>query len=131
MDALVNNDTRDLHWSLTLSESRCLLATLFPDHELFHNLVHPLPATFPPIELNQVLESLRKNGYYGKQRQKAKTTKKNTDLDCWRGASEAVGSESKMTKFLNDVMDAVEQVIGGKFKAKQFVILSRIFHSLY
>jgi len=131
MDALVNNDTRGLHWSLTLSESRRLLATLFPNHELFHNSVHPLLATFPPIEMNQVLESLWKNGYYGKQRQKAKITKKNTDLDCWHGASEAVGSESKMTKFLNDVMDAVEQVIGGKFKAKQFVILSHIFHSLY
>jgi len=131
MDALVNNDTRDLHWLITLSESRRLLATLFPNHELFHNLVHPLPATFPPIEMNQVLESLQKNGYYGKQRQNAKTTKKNTDLDCWHGASEAIGSESKMTKFLNDVMDAIEQVLSGKFKAKQFVILSRIFHSLY
>ena len=129
MDSLVNNDTRNLHWSLTSSESRRLLANLLPDHEPFHKSVHP--ATFPPIEMNRVLESLRKNGYYGKQREKNRTTKKNTDLDCWHGASEAVGSESKMTKFLNELMDAIEQVIGGKFKAKQLVVLLRIFHSVH
>ena len=28
-----------------------------------------------------------------------------------------MGSESKMTKFLNDIMDTIKQVIGGKFKA--------------
>ena len=68
--------------------------------------------------MNQVLEQLWKNGYYGKQRQKDKTTKKNVNSECWHGMSEAMGSESKMTKFLNDVVDAIEQVIDGKFKAK-------------
>ena len=131
MDSLIINDTHDLHWSLTLSESRRLLTILFPDHELFHNSVHPLPATFPPMEMNRVLESLRKNSYYGKQRQKGKAANKNANSDCWNGVSEAVGNESKMIKFLNDVMDAVEEVIGGKFQAKQLVIFSCIFRSLH
>ena len=131
MGSSVINATHDLHWSLTLSESRRLLAILFPDHELFHKSVHSLPATFPPMDMNGVLESLRRNGYYGRQRQKGKTTNNDADLDCWHGASEAVGNEFKMTKFLNGVMDAVKEVIGGKFQAKQLVILSRIFCSLY
>ena len=83
------------------------------------------------MEMNRVLESLWKNGYYGKQRQKGKAANKNANSDCWNGVSEAVGNESKMIKFLNDVMDAVEEVIGGKFQAKQLVIFSRIFRSLH
>ena len=84
-----------------------------------------------PLDMNQVLEQLQKNCYHGKQRQKDKTTKKNVNSECWCGVSEAMGSESKMTKFLNDVVDTIKQVINGKFKAKQLVLLSRIFHGLH
>lgn len=79
--------------------------------------------------MNWVLESLWKSSYYGKQKEKDKPTKKDANLECWHITSEGMGSESKMAKFLNNIMDTVKQVIGRKFKAKQLVILLHIFHS--
>ena len=67
MDPLVNNDTRGLHWTLKLSESRHLLTTLFPDHKLFQTSVELLPAksSSPYPEMIYILEKLWDGDHYG------------------------------------------------------------------
>ena len=76
MDLLVDNDTRGLHWTLKLSESRRLLAALFPDHKLFQTLVELIPAesSNPYPEMIYILEKLRDGDHYGtaKDRDNAK-----------------------------------------------------------
>ena len=72
MDSLINNNTQDLHWWLTLSESKCLLSALFPNHELFQESVKPCPTTSfqPPVNMSHLLEDLWKAGVYGKHNTK-------------------------------------------------------------
>ena len=67
MDLLVDNDTWGLHWTLKLSESRRLLAALFPDRKLFQTSVELLPAesSSPYPEMIYILEKLRDRDHYG------------------------------------------------------------------
>ena len=145
-----HNDTRGLHWTLNPSESRRLLAILFPDCELFQRSVELLPATLsgPSLEMNDILERLRDGNHYGKETQdednvKDKDTKgkgkdmkgmgkamKKKDLECWLRGPLAIKSESNMAGFLNVIMDAVKGAVSGKFLNKQYVISSD-FDNLY
>jgi len=178
MDPLVDNDTRGLHWTLNPSESRRLLAVLFPDRELFQRSVELLPAASsrPSLEMNDILEMLRDGNHYGKETRdgdnakdedtkgkgkdtkgkgkdtkgkgkdtkgkgkdtkgKGKDTKgmgkdmkkkkamKKKDSEYWRHGPSAIKSEPNMAGFLNIIMDAVEQAIGGKFLNRRYIISS-------
>ena len=117
MDSLINNDTHNLHWSLEFEESRRLLRVLFPDHELFQRSMDPpVPSRAvpgqPPLDLFQVIEMLRKTKHYGPMDGDPKKSR-------WLNGSMAMESESHMAKFLNSVMDTIEEVVGRKFKRKQ------------
>lgn len=72
MDLLVDNDTRGLHWTLNPSESRRLLAALFPDCELFQRSVELLLATLscPSPKMIHILERLRDGDHYRKEKDK-------------------------------------------------------------
>ena len=117
MDSLINNDTRDLHWSLEFEESSRLLRALFPDHELFQKSMESPPTLShtvlgqSPLNLFQVLEMLRKKKYYG-------PLDGNSKQSSWLNGSSATENECNMAKFFNDTMDAVEKVVGRKFKRK-------------
>lgn len=101
MDSLIDNNTQDLHWQLTLSESKCLLSTLFPNHELFQESVKPCPTTLfqPPVDMSCLLEDLWKAGVYGKH-----NTNKGSDK-CWKWAPSTNRDEAK---FLNDTLTIVK-----------------------
>ena len=97
MDPLVDNDTRGLHWTLKLSESRCLLTALFPDHKLFQTLVELIPAesSNPYPEMIYILEKLWDGDHYGmaKDRDNAKCEDNNT-----KGTGRNMKGSSKNTK---------------------------------
>ena len=148
MDLLVHNDTRGLHWTLNPSESRRLLAVLFPDRELFQRSVELLPAASsgPFLKMNDILERLWDGNHYRKETQdednvkdkdmkgKGKDTKgmgkatkkkkamKKKDSECWLRGPLAIKSESNIACFLNVIMDAVKGAVSGKFLNKQYVI---------
>ena len=130
MDPLVDNDTQGLHWKLSPDDSRCLLAALFPDDKLFQlKSVELLPTTSPisSPEMACILARLQDNGHYGKKEEeenvKSKDTKKRAakkkDSECWLYGPTAMKSEYEMGDFLNNIMDAVEGAIGGKFLNRQ------------
>ena len=146
MDPLVGNDTRGLHWTLKPSESRRLLAALFPDRKLFQTSVELLPAASSNScsEMIYIFEKLREGDYYGNAKDedtkgkdsntmsKDKNTKgtgSNTkendtvpnkkDSEYWLDRPLAIKSEHNMASFLNGIMDAVEEAMGGKFLNRQ------------
>ena len=174
MDPLVDNDTWGLHWTLKPSESRRLLAALFPDRKLFQTSVELLPAASSNScsEMIYIFEKLREGDYYGNAKDedtkgkdsntmskdkntkgKGKNTKgtgrntkgtgrntkgtgKNTkgtgsntkendtvpnkkDSEYWLDGPLAIKSEHNMASFLNGIMDAVEEAMGGKFLNRQ------------
>jgi len=115
MDTLVNNDTRDLHWMLSLSESKCLLSALFPDYALF-GLVELPPATSLQIArtMNQVLEALRNNGHYSRVPEMELN-----QHETWQKAPSGNYKESEMVKYLNKILEVVDSVLAEEFKTQQ------------
>ena len=66
----------------------------------------------PPLDLFQVIEMLQKTKHYGPMDGDPKKSH-------WLNGSVATESKSHMEKFLNAVMDTIEEVVGRKFKRKQ------------
>jgi len=59
----------------------------------------------------------------GKDTKKKKATKRK-DSEYWRHSPSAIKSEPNMAGFLNVIMDAVEQAIGGKILNRWYIISS-------
>ena len=115
MDTLVNNNTCDLHWMLSLSESKRLLSALFPDYALF-GLVELPPATSLQIArtMNQVLEALQNNGHYGRVLEMELNQDKT-----WQKAPSGNYKESEMAKYLNKILEVVDSISAEEFKTQQ------------
>ncbi|KIM61923.1 hypothetical protein SCLCIDRAFT_9280 [Scleroderma citrinum Foug A] len=127
MDPLVDNDTQGLHWKLSPDDNDKLFQL---------KLVELLPMTSPisSPKMACILARLQDSSHYGKEKEeegkgkekekdnvKSRDTKKRDmatkkkDSECWLYGPSAIKSEYNMADFLNDIMDAVEGVIGGKF----------------
>lgn len=115
MDTLVNNDTQDLHWALSLSESKRLLSALFPDYMLFRSMELP-PTTSLQIAhtMNQVLEVLQNNGHYSREPEMELNQE-----ETWQKAPSGNYKESEMAKYLNKILEVVDSVSAAEFKTKQ------------
>ena len=121
MDSLIENDTQELHWTLSPPESRNLLEAVFPDHALFSDIAGSLNRDMTP---SQLLEKLRDQGIY-----KRNDLNKGTELWQQYPSCHGKSAEPNMAKFLNDILRVTANIVG-KFKVQQSVPLSHLTHSL-
>ena len=120
MDPLIDNDTNGLHWTLSPTESRCLLEAIFPDSALFSHTTGPSEW----LDMTQLLDLLRNQGIY-------KRSGKSEGAEYWHQFSSCRGksAELNMARFLNGVLTTVQKAVG-KSNVQRLVSLSRLLHVL-
>ena len=111
MDPLVINDMQDSHWTLSKLESRRFLEALYPDSSLFQFSVQSQAPSQDPINMPKLLNALCDKSIY----------RRKDDSDgnkLWLNFPTTT-TESNMAKFLNAILQAVEN-IAGQFLIQRF-----------